>query len=87
MQIKFGTDGWRDLIAENYTFENVHRVSRGAGLYFKKHKKAKAGVFVGYGNKLAVKPWRRRPVGGQDPGRTQRQDTDGVDPVPRGLSE
>ena len=48
MQIKFGTDGWRDLIAENYTFENVHRVSRGAALYFKKLKKAKAGVFVGY---------------------------------------
>jgi phosphomannomutase len=48
MQIKFGTDGWRDLIAENYTFENVHQVSRGAALYFKKHPKAKAGVFVGY---------------------------------------
>ncbi|HEY3875271.1 MAG TPA: phosphoglucomutase/phosphomannomutase family protein [Candidatus Kapabacteria bacterium] len=48
MQIKFGTDGWRDLIAENYTFENVHRVARGAALYFKKHPKAKAGVFVGY---------------------------------------
>ena len=48
MQIKFGTDGWRDLIAENYTFENVHRVARGAALYFKKHPKAGAGVFVGY---------------------------------------
>ncbi len=48
MQIKFGTDGWRDVIAENYTFENVHQVSRGAALYFKKHPKASAGVFVGY---------------------------------------
>jgi phosphomannomutase len=48
MQIKFGTDGWRDLIAENYTFENVHRVARGAAMYFKKHPKAKGGVFVGY---------------------------------------
>jgi phosphomannomutase len=48
MQIKFGTDGWRDLIADNYTFENVHRVARGAALYFKKHVKADAGVMVGY---------------------------------------
>jgi phosphomannomutase len=48
MQIKFGTDGWRDVIAENYTFENVHRVARGAALYFKKHPKAAAGVMVGY---------------------------------------
>ena len=48
MQIKFGTDGWRDVIAENYTFENVHRVARGAALYFKKHPKASAGVMVGY---------------------------------------
>ncbi len=48
MTIKFGTDGWRDEIAENYTFENVHRVARGTALYFKKHPKASAGVVVGY---------------------------------------
>ena len=23
--IKFGTDGWRDVIAEDYTFDNVRR--------------------------------------------------------------
>jgi len=48
MQIKFGTDGWRDLIAENYTFENVHRVARGTALYFKKQPNAKAGIIIGY---------------------------------------
>jgi phosphomannomutase len=48
MQIKFGTDGWRDVIADRYTFENVHRVARGAALYFKKHPKAESGVMVGY---------------------------------------
>ncbi|MFI5200785.1 MAG: phosphoglucomutase/phosphomannomutase family protein [Candidatus Kapaibacterium sp.] len=48
MQIKFGTDGWRDVIAENYTFENVHRVARGTALYFKKQSNAEAGVIVGY---------------------------------------
>jgi len=48
MQITFGTDGWRDVIAENYTFENVHRVARGTALYFKTHPKVDAGVIVGY---------------------------------------
>ena len=28
MPIKFGTDGWRDLIAEDFTFENVRTVAR-----------------------------------------------------------
>ena len=26
--IKFGTDGWRALIADDFTFENVRRVAR-----------------------------------------------------------
>src|ERR1019366_1591085 len=52
MQIKFGTDGWRDVIAENYTFENVHRVARGAALYFKKHPKAENGVMIGYDSRF-----------------------------------
>ncbi|MDP4198983.1 MAG: phosphoglucomutase/phosphomannomutase family protein [Bacteroidota bacterium] len=48
MEIKFGTDGWRDVIAESYTFENVHQVARGAALYFKKLPNASSGVMVGY---------------------------------------
>ncbi|GAA5534873.1 phosphoglucomutase/phosphomannomutase family protein [Deinococcus aluminii] len=28
MPIKFGTDGWRDIIAEDFTYENVRRVAR-----------------------------------------------------------
>lgn len=48
MQIKFGTDGWRDVIADRYTFENVHRVARGTALHFKKHEKIKNGMLVGY---------------------------------------
>ena len=27
--IKFGTDGWREIIAKDYTVENVRRVSAG----------------------------------------------------------
>lgn len=28
MPIKFGTDGWRDIIAEDFTFENIRTVAR-----------------------------------------------------------
>ena len=28
MTIKFGTDGWRAIIAETFTFENLERISK-----------------------------------------------------------
>jgi len=46
--IKFGTDGWRGIIAEDFTFENVTRVALATANYFKRHKKIKNGVVVGY---------------------------------------
>ncbi|MDD8017990.1 MAG: phosphoglucomutase/phosphomannomutase family protein [Bacteroidota bacterium] len=47
-QIKFGTDGWRGVIAEDFTFANVQKVALATGLYFKNHPKAKNGVVIGY---------------------------------------
>jgi phosphomannomutase len=32
--IKFGTDGWRAIIADDYTVKNVIRVARGNGLLY-----------------------------------------------------
>jgi len=46
--IKFGTDGWRGVIAEDFTFDNVAKVALAAANYFKRHKKIKNGVVVGY---------------------------------------
>lgn len=34
-QIKFGTDGWRAIIADGFTFENVERVAYAVGQYAK----------------------------------------------------
>jgi phosphomannomutase len=34
MSIKFGTDGWRAVIAEQFTFANVERVSQAAAGYW-----------------------------------------------------
>lgn len=44
--IKFGTDGWRAIIADDYTVENVKRVAEATALYMKKHKMKKA--VIGY---------------------------------------
>jgi phosphomannomutase len=35
-KIKFGTDGWRAIIAKEYTVENVARVSYATGVWLKK---------------------------------------------------
>ncbi|MBK7157608.1 MAG: hypothetical protein IPH77_03375 [Ignavibacteria bacterium] len=33
--VKFGTDGWRGIIADTYTFVNVRRVALATALVFK----------------------------------------------------
>jgi alpha-D-glucose phosphate-specific phosphoglucomutase len=46
--IKFGTDGWRGLIADDFTFENVRRVAGAIAGYVLKHEDATRGVVIGY---------------------------------------
>lgn len=38
-KIKFGTDGWRAIIAKDFTVANVARVAEGTALWLKKQKK------------------------------------------------
>ena len=47
-QIKFGTDGWRGVIAEDYTFDNVRRVAQGFASYLLEQGKQGEHVVVGY---------------------------------------
>jgi phosphomannomutase len=47
-EIRFGTDGWRGVIAEDYTFENVRRVAGAIAAYVLKNEDPKRGVVVGY---------------------------------------
>ncbi|MEY3984030.1 MAG: hypothetical protein RL160_1589 [Bacteroidota bacterium] len=46
-QIKFGTDGWRDIIAETFTTENVMRVAEGTAAHLKQLHESPVCV-VGY---------------------------------------
>ncbi|MFA5338878.1 MAG: phosphoglucomutase/phosphomannomutase family protein [Candidatus Omnitrophota bacterium] len=47
-KIKFGTDGWRGLIAEDFTFENVRIVAQACADYFNKEFKSPRRIIVGY---------------------------------------
>ena len=47
-EIKFGTDGWRAVIANDYTYANLAKVAFATACYFKKHKKIKNGIVIGY---------------------------------------
>jgi phosphomannomutase len=48
MTIKFGTDGWRARIAEDYTFDNVRRCAQGFAEFLKQEGRADRGVVIGY---------------------------------------
>lgn len=47
-KITFGTDGWRGVIAEDYTFDNVRRCAQGFSSYLVEKGKVGRRVVVGY---------------------------------------
>ena len=47
-KIKFGTDGWRGHVAEDYTFETVRRCAQGFASYLLEEGNAGKWVIVGY---------------------------------------
>jgi phosphomannomutase len=46
--IKFGTDGWRGLIGEDFSFANVRRVAAAIAEYVRKESAPADGLVVGY---------------------------------------
>lgn len=51
-EIRFGTDGWRGRIADDYTFANVKRVAHAFAQYLKERGNADRGIVVGYDNRF-----------------------------------
>lgn len=47
-KIKFGTDGWRGVIGEDFTFENVRRVAAAVARYVRAEGKPSRGLVIGY---------------------------------------
>ena len=54
-EIKFGTDGWRGVIADDFTFDNVRRVAGAIASYILQNEDAGQGVVVGYDTRFASK--------------------------------
>lgn len=46
--VKFGTDGWRGIIADDFTYANVRVAARAIAHYILQHEDAKHGVCIGY---------------------------------------
>jgi phosphomannomutase len=46
--IKFGTDGWRAIISDEFTFANVRKVATAIALYLINHNHSKKPVIIGY---------------------------------------
>ena len=59
MAIKFGTDGWRAIIADEFTFENVAICVQGVAGYIKEIGLADRGVVVGYDTRFASKEFAK----------------------------
>jgi phosphomannomutase len=52
--IKFGTDGWRGRIAEDYTFDNVRRCAQGFATYMFNLGQEGADIIVGHDRRFAA---------------------------------
>jgi phosphomannomutase len=61
-KIKFGTDGWRAAIAEDYTFHNVRRCARGVAEHLQQTGAADRGVVVCHDRRFASEYFARACV-------------------------
>jgi alpha-D-glucose phosphate-specific phosphoglucomutase len=52
-QIKFGTDGWRGRVAEDYTFDNVRRCAQGFATYMRDQGHGGARIVVGHDKRFS----------------------------------
>lgn len=58
--IKFGTDGWRAVIADQFTFANLERVSQAYASHLLKDTSASHTVSIGYDNRFLSEDFATR---------------------------
>jgi len=59
VKIRFGTDGWRAGIAEDYTFESVRYCAQGTAEYIVAQGQAERGMVVGYDTRFRSEDFAR----------------------------
>lgn len=57
--VKFGTDGWRGIIADDFTYENVRVAARAIAHYVMEHEDAKAGVCIGWDTRFGSRSFAK----------------------------
>ena len=57
--VKFGTDGWRGIIADDFTYANVRVAARAIAHYVLAHEDVKAGVCIGWDTRFGSKSFAR----------------------------
>ncbi|MBI1920516.1 MAG: phosphoglucomutase/phosphomannomutase family protein [Geobacter sp.] len=60
MEIKFGTDGWRGVIARDFTFDNLSIVAQATMDYLHKNNLAERGVVIGYDRRFLSREFAER---------------------------
>jgi phosphomannomutase len=58
-QIKFGTDGWRGLIADDFTFTNVRVAAEAVAAYVHAKEDPAKGLCIGYDTRFGSKAFAR----------------------------
>ena len=59
MPIKFGTDGWRAIIAEDFTFENVRICAQGTADLINASNQPARGIVIGYDTRFLSEEFAR----------------------------
>lgn len=59
MAIKFGTDGWRALIAEEFTYENVRICAQGTADFLDQSGLSDKGLYIGYDTRFESEGFAR----------------------------
>lgn len=57
--VKFGTDGWRGVIADDFTYENVRMAAAAIANYVLTHEDATRGVCIGYDTRFGSERFAR----------------------------
>jgi phosphomannomutase len=60
VEIKFGTDGWRGVIAREFTFANVSLVAQATMDYLKREGLADKGLVIGYDRRFLSREFAER---------------------------
>ena len=57
-QVHFGTDGWRAMIAEEFTFANLRMVAQGIAAYVNSAPGQRKTLVIGYDNRFLSPEFR-----------------------------